>query len=254
MIKALINAVQQKRGTGYLHADLPASTLPIDELIGTSSFLAQDASVYDARVAPKDQSGSDSCCGQGGAQCFRLACLARGIACPDLSALYPYKLGRASIGLGSTDGGMTFSALQTAASRFGFASEESWSFSLMRVNQNVSATALHDGYDRRGVRGYFMIDPGDIERIRKAIYNKIPVLGAFPVDDYFGQDGPELIDAPGSSIRGYHALPLEDYRSDGTFGILNSYGPNWRSGGRARFTEAYVKRAVSLMAFDVGGS
>lgn len=257
MIRALINAAQNKRGTGFIHARLPVATKPLSMLIGASSALPSSGTVRSALVGPKWQSATDSCVGMAAAQAFRIACLARGIACPDLSGLYPYKLGRAAMGMGleDTDAGLSFEGLLTAVMRFGFASEEAWPFNLMRVNSRVSGTALHDGYDRRGVRDYYRIDPGDLDGVRRAIDKKIPVVGAWAVDKMFQIDsGPELIDKPDRDIVGNHAMVIEDFAPDGSFGLLNHYDKSWRDGGRCRFTAQYTRSSLALIAFDVGVS
>ncbi len=257
MIRALFNAAQGKRGTGFVHVPLPDSVKPLWNLIGSSSVLPSSGTVRNALVGPKWQSATDSCLGMAGAQAFRLSSLARGIPCPDLSGLYPYKLGRAAMGQGleDTDAGLSFEGLMTASTRFGFASEESWPFNLMRVNTRVSGTALHDGYDRRGVRGYYRIDPGDLDGVRRAIDKKIAVVGAWAVDKMFQLDsGPELIDTPDRDITGNHAMVIEDYAPDGSFGILNHYDRSWRNGGRCRFTEQYTRSSLGFVAFDVGPS
>lgn len=255
MIRALVNAVQGRRGTGFLPTPLPPSVKSLSTLIGSTSVLPSFGSVRSALVGPKWQSATDACLGMAAAQAFRLSALARGIPCPDLSGLYPYKLGRASMGLEDTDAGMSFEGLMTASERFGFASESVWPFNLMRVNARVSGTALHDGYDRRGVRGYYRIDAGDADGVRRAIDKKIAVVGAWAVDKMFQLDsGPELIDTPDRDIVGNHAMVIEDFAPDGSFGLLNHYDTSWRNGGRCRFTEQYTRSSLGFIAFDVGSS
>lgn len=253
MIRTLINALQQKRGTGYIHAPLPAQTRPISALIGGSpGGNRPSVSVRSQLVSAKDQSASNSCMGFSAAQAYRTTCHKKGIACPDLSGLYPYKLGRAALGLEDSDTGMTFESVLTAVERFGIASEAIWPFSLMRVNSRPTASALHDGYDRRGLRGYYSIAGDDAEGVRSALAHGYSALGAFPVDNYFGvSSGPELIDAPVGSIMGFHSVVIEGYRADGSFDILNHYSDRWRDGGRCRFTERYMQQSRGYIVFDV---
>lgn len=253
MIQTLTRAVTGRRGTGYVHAPLPEHVKPLAGLIGTSSVLPPSYTIRSALVSPKDQSSTDSCLGQSAAQAMRTSCLAKGIDCPDLSALFPYKLGRASIGIGNTDSGMTFAALTTAVERFGICSEEAWAFSVLKVNLTPSANAFHDAFDRKGVRGYYSIDAEDVDGVRRALSKDYAVVGAFPVDGYFGiSSGDPLIDAPSSGIIGNHAMVIEDYQADGTFGLLNHYGVQWRMNGRCRFTTAYMKRSLGFLVFDLG--
>jgi hypothetical protein len=189
------------------------------------------------------------------AQAFRLSCLHRGIGCPDLSGLFSYKLGRASMGLEDEDIGMSFEAMATAVERFGIASEEAWPFSVLKVNSRPSGTALHDAYDRRGLRGYYSIDRDDSAGVRLALSKGYVPVGAWAVDTAFGGNvGPTLIDKPSGDIAGNHSMVIEDYASDGSFGILNHYDITWRDGGRCRFTEGYVRASLGFLIFDVGSS
>lgn len=254
MINALLNLAVRRRGFGYIHKPLPLDTKPLSTLIGAPAALPTSASVRRAEVGPKDQVGSDSCLGMSGAQAFRIASLQRGIVCPDLSGLFPYKLGRASLGIEDQDAGMSYDAL-LSATRFGFASEETWPFSMIRINARPTGTAFHDAYDRRGVRGYYRIDNDDADGVRHAIWKGIPVIGAWSVDQLFTvNSGPNLIDTPTGNIAGNHAMVIEDYAADGTFGLLNHYGEAWRNSGRCRFTEQYVRSSLGFIAFDVGSS
>lgn len=255
MIKALVGALQQRKGHGFVEAPLSADVKPLSTLIGEAPVLPASASVRSPEVNAKFQSATDSCLGMSAAQAYRLACLKRGIACPDLSGLYPYKLGRASMGLEDTDAGMSYEALRSAGERFGFCSEAAWPFNLMRVNSRVSGAALHDGYDRRGVRGYYSLAPDDADGVRHAIAKGFVPVGAWAVDRSFELDsGPTLIDTPDRDIAGNHAMVIEDYAADGTFGILNHYDVTWRDGGRCRFTERYVRASLGFLIFDVGAS
>ncbi len=241
------------RGRGFIEAPFAPTTRPVSALIGAEPSYPLSASVRDDRVQAKYQSASDACLGFSAAQAFRLACLKKGIECPDLSGLFPYKLGRAFMGLEDADAGMSFEAMGTAVTRFGLCSEEVWPFSLLRINSRVSGTALHDAYDRRGLRGYYSIDRSDSVTVRHALSKGIPVVGAWPVNVDFEKDaGPALIDAPTGPTVGNHAMVIEDYGVDGSFGLLNHYGTSWRDNGRCRFTEAYVKASMGFVAFDVG--
>lgn len=255
MIKALALAAVGQRGLGYIHAPMPESVKPLSGLIGSSSVLPPSASVRDLRVSAKSQLSTDSCLGMSVAQAWRISALRLGQDCPDLSGLMPYKLGRASMGLGDQDNGMSFGGATAAVERFGLCSEESFPFSIVKVNFNIPASALHDAYDRRGVRGIYAIDPGDADGVRRAIDQGICVVGAWTVNAAFQKnDGPTLIDAPDGDAIGYHAMPIEDYQADGTFGLLNHYDITWRLNGRCRFTERYMKASMGFLAFDLGVS
>lgn len=255
MIKALFLAAQGQRGMGYVHDKMPDGVRPLHTLIGVSSILPPSASVRDSRVSPKNQSSTDSCLGMSSAQAWRLSALKLGLDCPELSGLVPYKLGRASIGMADQDNGMTYGGAVAAVTRFGMASEESYPFSVLKVNWNIPATALHDAYDRRGVRGIYSIDPGDANGVRRALAKGISVIGAWAVDAAFMKNaGDTLIDVPTGPILGYHSMVIEDYDADGSFGILNHYDIVWRLNGRCRFTEAMTNKSMGFLAFDLGVS
>lgn len=257
MIPTLLAALQQKRGTGFVDRPFAPTTKHASALIGSVDPLAlpSSASVRDPAVQPKWQSSTDSCLGMSMAQAFRLSCLKKKIPCPDLSGLFPYKLGRASMGTEDEDIGMSFEAAGSAVERFGLASEAAWPFSVMKVNSRVSGTSLHDAYDRRGLRGYYSLGRSDVDGVRLALSKEIAVVGAWAVDSMFGRDsGPILIDTPDRDIVGNHAMVIEDYSADGAFGVLNHYGPSWRDGGRARFTEAYMASSLGFLVIDVGRS
>jgi hypothetical protein len=252
VIKALALAALGQRGMGYIHAPMPDSVKPLSGLIGSSSILPPAASVRDLRVSPKSQLSTDSCLGMSGAQAWRISAYKLGLDCPDLSGLMPYKLGRASMGL-TADNGMSFGGLTAAVERFGLCSEASYPFSVAKVNFNITPSALFDAYDRRGVRGIYAIDPGDADGVRRALSKGICVIGAWAVNAAFQKDeGPFLIDAPDGDAIGYHAMPIEDYAADGTFGLLNHYDITWRLNGRCRFTERYMKASMGFLAFDLG--
>lgn len=255
MIQAIVRALQLKKGTGFIEGPMPGHVRPIAHLIGSSTAFAlpPSASVRNPLVNAKMQSSTDACLGFSAAQAWRLASLQRGIACPDLSGLMPYKLGRLSIGVGNVDAGMNFEACVNAVDRFGICSEESYPFSIIRVNSNISSVAFRDAYDRKGLRGIYSIAPGDADGVRSALAKGFVPVGAFPLDNtFFPNIGPTLIDAPTGTIVGNHAMPVEDYAADGSFGLLNHYSESWRDGGRCRFTESYMKRSLGFLIFDVG--
>jgi hypothetical protein len=256
MLQALTRIVQGQRGHGVIDRPLPPTVKNLSGLIGSApTDLPSSGSVRSPLVNAKYQSATDSCLGFSAAQAYRISSLHKGIDCPDLSGLFPYKLGRASMGLEDTDSGMSFEAMLSAVERFGIASEAAWPFNLMKVNARPSGTALHDAYDRRGVRGYYQIDRSDLVGVRYAIHMGFTPVIAVQVDRMFQLDsGPTLIDLPTSDIIGLHAMPIEDYAADGTFGCLNHYDTTWRDNGRCRITEQYAAASIGFVVFDVGAS
>ena len=226
-----------------------------DQMIGLLGAIASSpppsrGSVSDPRVGPKDQAGTNSCTGQAAAQGLRLAYLAAGLECPELSALDPYYRGRAEWGGQRVDDGSYLRATVKALQHGGCAGERDWPFSERAVNRRPSWAAARSAFDRRGLRGYYRCySPDDV---RRAIAGGYPVIGGWEVDRAFVEhEGSGAIDVPRGEIVGGHAIVLEDYTADGTFGLLNSWGHSWGTNGRARVTEAWVASGRDLWALDV---
>lgn len=249
-----MNASPSTRGLGCRPDPEDARDRELGQLLGVlaSSPPPASASVAHPLVVPRDQGPTQSCTGQAVAQAVRLAYLAQGVECPDLSALAPYWWGRSEWGGERVDDGSHLRTTIRAVQRFGCPSEEAWPFAAARVQRSPGWAATRDAYDRRGVRGYYRIVSGDVDGVRRAIAAGLPVVGGWRVDRPFTRsEGPLVIDAPQESTIGGHAVVLEDYEPDGTFGLLNSWGTSWRNGGRARVTETFVSLGQDLWAIDV---
>lgn len=102
----------------------------------------------------------------------------------------------------------------------------------------------------RGVRGYYRIDDGDVDGVRRAIAAGHAVVAGWDIDRAFQDPKPRTIGPIVGPIIGGHAMVLDDYMSDGTFGLLNSWGAGWQSLGRARVTEAFVAQSRDSWAID----
>jgi hypothetical protein len=229
------------RGCGYLKD--PPDTRDRDfRMLGVGES-PPSASVRSRPVQPKDQKGTQSCAGQAVAQGIRTAYLQLGLECPDLSGLSLYHWSRALWGGQKSDGGTYLRTTIQAAQKLGCPAETKWPFSVPNVNKAPPPTALFDGARRRGLRSYYRVP---------AIAAGYPVVGGWQIDrDFLNNSGPARIDyiRPSAFIGG-HAMLIEEYDSSG-FGLLNSYGLDWREDGRAECTDAFVAQAIDLWAIDV---
>lgn len=210
------------------------------------------ASVRSKRVRVRDQKGTQSCAGQAVAVGIETAYHQLGAECPALSALAPYYWSRALWSGHRVDGGTYLRTTIQAVQKLGCPDEQKWAFSVLNVNRAPPPTVLFNASKRRGIRGYYRIDAGDVDGVRRAISAGYPVVGGWGVDhDFFADGGPSLLDTiPAQAIIGGHAMLIEEYDAE-IFGILNSYGTGWRDNGRARATTAFVAQATDLWALDV---
>ena len=109
-------------------------------------------------------------------------------------------------------------------------------------------------HDRRGLRGYYRIPTGDVDRVRHAIAAGFPVVGGWLVDRVFldwsgaGIIGPQDADA----IVGGHAMAIVAYAGD-EFRLANSWGVRWGAGGFALARASFIAAARDVWALDVGG-
>lgn len=218
--------------------------------LGLAPDIAPEASI-DRHFAPKNQARSQSCCGQGLAAGLRLAYLAQGIDCPELSALFPYYTGRREYTTRVRDVGTYIRAVVKATVRFGVPPELRWAFAMTRVNRQPVWSAFRAAHDFRGLRGYYRIPKGDTDSVRRAIHAKCPVIAGWSVDEAFTKvTGPNVIGPCRGTIVGGHCMAIVSYHRDRTFTLLNSWGANWRNGGRQRVTDDFVAEGSDLWALD----
>lgn len=209
------------------------------------------ASVEHEGVGPKDQDQTSSCTGQATAQAVRLAYLRQGVACPELSALFAYYIARAQSGDQGVDEGSYLRSAIKGVQQLGIPEEQAWPFSNDLVNRHPGLGAYRAAYDRRGIRAYHRIDPGDTNGVRRAIAAGYPVVGGWQVSEAFlDWDGSAPITAQVDTIGG-HALPVVSYAGDGTFRLLNSWGAGWGRDGFAVVDDAFIAQGTDLWAVQV---
>lgn len=221
--------------------------------LGTLSPLPLIATIRDDRVGPKNQLRSSSCVGQSTSQAQRLSYLKRGVDCPDLSALYVYRLARNEEGILEDAGAQIRLAMQAIQAE-GVAPESTWPFSMARVNTPVPFSVTRKARALFGVRSYYRIAVGDFDGIKRALANGFGVTAGFPVTLAFEQwNGIDLIGAQTGTIEGYHALPITSFDASSAttaWEFLNSWG-NWGRGGYGVANDDFIRQASDIWAHDI---
>ncbi len=241
------------RAFGYLRDPEDSRDHPFSLKLG--SFAASppppSAILERADVRPKDQGTTSSCTGQAVSQAVRLAFLNRGVPCPELSALDVYYRGRAEYGGQGSDDGSYLRSVIGATKQGGIADERAWPFSEYDVNRNPNMLARQSAFDRKGTRGYYRIDGGDIDGVRRAIAAGYPVVGGWQVGQAFlDWNGQGVISGQVMPIGG-HAMPIVSYAADGTFRLLNSWGLSYGRSGYAVVDEMFVSAVDDCWAIEV---
>jgi len=96
--------------------------------------------------------------------------------------------------------------------------------------------------------GYYYINTKDVETIKQALSEELPVIFGFPVTSEFkklkkpGVYEPERVE----NVTGYHAMLFTGYKP-GYFEVRNSWGKNWGDNGYCWISEDVVKKH----AFDM---
>jgi hypothetical protein len=241
------------RSLGYLRDPHDARDLRLSARLGALAEAPPPdrASVERPGIGPKNQGPTSSCTGQAVSQAVRLAYLFKGVDCPELSALDAYYRGRAEYGGQGSDDGSYLRTVIKAVQQGGIADEAAWPFSEFEVNRNPNMLARRSAYDRRGLRGYHRIDPGDVNGVRRAIASGFPVVGGWDVGEVFLEWNGQGVITGQTMIVGGHALPIVGYEADGTFRLLNSWGRDWGRSGFAVVDEMFIAAGSDLWAVEV---
>jgi hypothetical protein len=211
----------------------------------------ESASLLKTPLLIKDQSRTSSCPGQALAQGVRIAYSVGNTApCPDLSALFIYYNARQEDARGMADDGCTLRGAIKSVQKFGVCPESKWPMSLLKVNKMPKWAAYRGAHDRRGLRGYYRIDPNDIAAVKAAIASKRPVLGGWQVNERFLQYTGGVMTALAPPFLGGHALVLMAYTPT-YFRFINSYGTLYGEGGYGDVDQSFVRQAQDLWAIDV---
>lgn len=253
--------LRPERGFGYRpdqpdHRDYRLSALKL------SGDIPDAASLLSTPIAIKDQMASSSCPGQSVAQAVRLAyAVGNSEPCPDLSALFVYFNARMEDGAGMGDDGATLRGAIKSLQRFGVCPEDKWAFALSRVNREPDWKARRAAHDRRGIRGYYRIDAGDVLGVKTALANKKPVVGGWEVNEAFRRyNGSYVLGKLSAPYIGRHAMVIGAYDSRAStiakYGaprntMINSWGTDHGDNGLIYVDDEFIERALDLWAIDV---
>lgn len=208
-----------------------------------------NADVWNDVCPIRDQGMTNSCVGQAWARALRLAFIRAGIRCPELSPLYIYLLARIQHGGEHEDIGTYLRSGGKAAMKWGPCAEAVWPWDESKVNVQPGLHALHDGYDRKGARGYYRIDSGDPDDVRRAIAAGHPVVAGWQITQAFVDwNGDGVIPRQRGAYVGGHAMCIVGYASDGTFKLVNSWSEYWGRRGFAIVDEDFVSVADDVWA------
>lgn len=243
---------------------------------GRAALLVDRALVDDLTLPPKNQLRTSSCVGQAGGAGIRLAYLAKGIECPELSARYGYR-GCLNIDMVDEDQGTYLRNLVKVAQKAGIATEKAWPFSEAGILEQPDADTLSDAADRRGIRGYYRIPGGDTLAKKRALAAGMPIIGGWEVsEDFVSSDGREVFERQRPPIAGGHAMAvvgfgpseyfeelLPTFRPNGKrwselFLLLGSWGgdddfPPYGHNGRILVTPEFAADVTDAWVLDVGG-
>ena len=243
-----------RRGMGHKGPRPSDKDAPIAELflkLGAPAAVPTSGSTYSPLLLVKDQGQTESCVGQSVSNAVRAAYLALGQQCPDLSALFVYYGTRAIRTPRVSDDGGYLRDAESSLQVTGECDEVHWAFSEGRVNTPPAWSAYQNAIARRGKRRYYIINPGDVDSVKRALAAKVPVVGGWQVDDAFmdatikGTQGPCK-----GKIVGGHAMMIESFDKD-LFTNLNSWGKSYRLGGRYAASSDFIATANTLVAIDV---
>ena len=252
-----ISSLFRRRGAGCLPDKVDDRDLSVGSIVALRNIgrlgdlsLPSSVSLRHPGFVARNQLGTQSCTGQAISQALRIAYVHRDGACPELSALAPYYWGRALWGGQNADAGSYLRQTLRAVMKLGCPDEKSWPFVVLKVNSAPPTSAIFSAARRRGTRGYYRCY--GVDDMRRAIAAGWPVVGGWAIDDDFKNDYTStIIDKVTGAITGRHAMLLDEFYADGSFGLVNSWGKQWRDNGFARVTQAFAAQAFDAWAIDV---
>ena len=200
----------------------------------------------------KNQNGTGSCVGQSVAQAVQFAFARDDAMVQDLSALFVYYNSRKESGDDTvTDNGTYLRTAIKSVQKFGVCPELVWPFSSSKVNRMPTWNAYRTAHDRRGVRGYYRIEPGNLLDVKRAIASGRPVVAGWQVDAAFkAHRGGTVIGAQQEPFVGGHAMVVIGYTA-ANWDIVNSWGTGWGDHGLAIVNDSFMRQARDLWAVDV---
>lgn len=217
-----------------------------------ASDVPLSATVIKRPLTIKSQGSTGSCVGQSVAQAVQLAFAHDDAMVQDLSALFVYYNSRKESGDDTiTDNGTYLRTAIKSVQKFGVCPELVWPFSSSKVNRMPTWNAYRTAHDRRGVRGYYRIEPGNLLDVKRAIASGRPVVAGWQVDAAFkAHRGGTVIGAQHEPFVGGHAMVVVAYTA-AHWTIVNSWGTGWGDAGLATVNDSFMRQARDLWAVDV---
>lgn len=253
---SLISLIRNKPGFGYRKDPVDTRDVLLRSKLGAER-IPESAGVFGVPLVIKNQFSTSSCVGHAVAQAIRIAYSLSDHSdgtCPDLSSLFAYYNARKESGDPILDRGTHIRSAIKAAQKLGVCNELVWPFSTLKVNRMPDWSSYRGAHDRRGIRGYYRIDNGDLDSIRAAIAMGHPVVAGWLVNQSFvDYRGEGSIGAMTSPFVGGHAMVIGAYSSSECreWTILNSWGTGWGRMGFASVRSSFIREAMDVWAVDV---
>lgn len=233
MIRTVFRLALGKRGFGYLPS--PEDSRDVLRL-SLSAGYPNMSMALDRLVHIRSQGATSSCTAH--AVDAALQILAKNYTLRSVAE--PYYYARSLDGGRPADTGAYLRNALKAISRLGVCPETDWPLRVASINRQPSATALHAGFSWRGLRYSRLPGAGVFDSIKAALSAGHPVVFGTDVDEAFcANDGPQTIDTRRGPSVGGHAMTLTGYDGD-LFRLANSWGADWRDGGRAWVSRGFI--------------
>lgn len=194
-----------------------------------------------------DQGDTWSCVPHAGARWWTTLADLAGVYVPEPSTSYLYTLARLITAGGDIrlvrDGGTNIRNVLRVMSAFGVAPASAWPLDKRTLNAQPCDHAFLFAHDHRvRLDAYYRLDgPDDIEHSVRIDH---PVMAGFEIHAGWS-DPPEVLEPPPfGGVTGRHAVLIDEVFDDGSFGFMNSWGPEWGRAGRGRMSRAYVAKAA----------
>ena len=237
---------------GAFLAGLSSTRAPI-------AFLAQVGGVL-------NQGQTETCVGQAFKRAIELRAAGAGFAIPPGSALairnVALQLDQVAAGTADedlVDEGCSPSVAVAGIRQFGFPLETAFPFSAEHAADKVTLGELESA-DRwlplfvDQFRGIVATGDARLVQVRAALAGGMPVpLAVNASRGAFQTPGSGPIDAPAPGTKTDHMVQLVDFREDGGFLLLNSWGTGWGDSGLKWVTPAFVQAADHLFVVELGG-
>jgi hypothetical protein len=238
------------KGKGYLvdpvdTRDVSISTLNLNAPTNLGIDLVTPAIII------KDQGATSSCVGQSIATAMQIAYIQDYKPCPPLSASFVYYNARFDEN-DLTDNGTYIRLAMRSVMKIGLCEEANWSFSSLNINKKPSILAYRSAMAQRGLRGYYRIQPTDLQSVIAAIHARKPIVAGWNIGEKFFAAGTyvdkTMLGTAGHAmvIAGHRLLNGKDY-----FKIINSWGTGFGSNGFVWADVDFVSSAKDMWAVDV---